>query len=313
MDLCASFEAMSTNGGAPVLIRHYTDPSCPFAFSAERQRLRLLWLYGAQIEWELHMVVLTEERPGDDFPPERVSASRRELQLQLRDADRLAAGRGRRVAARVPRGRRHAAARPRPRGRAAAAPAGAQLLRRSRSTTPRSSSAPCTEALIEPEEIRAWITDPGVEPALRADMEASRSPSPASRAQDYKLGGPDYGAPLHLPLLRADPRGRAARRTGRPASRVDLPGLPARRGLRGGARQHRPRAGAAARPGVRRGGAHVGPHADRHRRMAAVRDREIADVRPSSPASGRSFRSAATATGPPPPEPATGGTPQGRC
>ena len=75
MDVCASFEAMSTNGGAPVLIRHYTDPSCPFAFSAERQRLRLLWLYGAQIEWELHMVVLMEERPGDDFPPERVSAT----------------------------------------------------------------------------------------------------------------------------------------------------------------------------------------------------------------------------------------------
>ena len=60
-------------GAAPVLIRHFTDPSCPFAFSAERQRLRLLWLYGAQIEWELHMVVLAEERPGDDFPPERVS------------------------------------------------------------------------------------------------------------------------------------------------------------------------------------------------------------------------------------------------
>ena len=82
MDVCASFEPMSTNGGAPVLIRHYTDPSCPFAFSAERQRLRLLWLYGDQIEWELHMVVLSEERPGEDLPPERLSASRRELQLQ---------------------------------------------------------------------------------------------------------------------------------------------------------------------------------------------------------------------------------------
>ena len=70
-----------TNGEAPVLIRHFTDPSCPFAFSAERQRLRLQWLYGAQIEWELHMVVLREERP-DDTPPERVAASRRELQLR---------------------------------------------------------------------------------------------------------------------------------------------------------------------------------------------------------------------------------------
>ena len=73
---------MSAGGGAPVLIRHFTDPSCPFAFSAERQRLRLLWLYGAQIEWELHMVVLSEEAPSDKFPPERVASSRRELQLR---------------------------------------------------------------------------------------------------------------------------------------------------------------------------------------------------------------------------------------
>jgi hypothetical protein len=46
------------NGRAPVLIRHYTDPTCPYAFSAERRRLRLLWLYGEQIDWELHMVAL---------------------------------------------------------------------------------------------------------------------------------------------------------------------------------------------------------------------------------------------------------------
>jgi hypothetical protein len=62
-------------GGAPVLIRHYTDPSCPLAFSAERQRLRLLWL---KIDWELHKVVLSEERVCDDFPPERISSTRRD-------------------------------------------------------------------------------------------------------------------------------------------------------------------------------------------------------------------------------------------
>ena len=57
---------------APVLIRHFTDPSCPFAFSAERQRLRLLWLYGEQIDWELHVVVLTETAP--DLTPEQLGA-----------------------------------------------------------------------------------------------------------------------------------------------------------------------------------------------------------------------------------------------
>jgi len=73
---------VSANGGAPVLIRHYTDPTCPFAFSAERQRLRLEWLYGEQLDWELHMVVLADERPGEAFPPERIASTRRELQLR---------------------------------------------------------------------------------------------------------------------------------------------------------------------------------------------------------------------------------------
>jgi predicted DsbA family dithiol-disulfide isomerase len=45
-----------------VTIRHFTDPGCPFAFSAERRRLRLLWLYGDQVAWELHMAVLREEK-----------------------------------------------------------------------------------------------------------------------------------------------------------------------------------------------------------------------------------------------------------
>src|SRR4051794_33487457 len=49
-------------------------PSCPWAFSAERQRLRLLWLYGDQIDWELHMVVLSET-PPEEFTPERLAAA----------------------------------------------------------------------------------------------------------------------------------------------------------------------------------------------------------------------------------------------
>jgi predicted DsbA family dithiol-disulfide isomerase len=207
----------------PVLVRHYTDPSCPFAFSAERQRLRLLWLYGDQIEWELHMVVLMEERPGDDFPPERVSATRKRLQLEYGmpiDWRPVAAG------ASLPACRALVATRLRAPDREAA------LLRRLRvlnfSGLALDDQAvierACTEALIEPEEIRVWVTDPAVEPALRADMEASRSPSPASRAQDYKLGGPPDGRRYTCPsyeLLRVvDPP-----EDWPTASRVDLPGF----------------------------------------------------------------------------------------
>jgi predicted DsbA family dithiol-disulfide isomerase len=210
------------NGGAPVLIRHYTDPTCPFAFSAERQRLRLLWLYGDQIEWELHMVVLQEERPGDEFPPERISETRRRIQLlygmpiDWRPVE---------ASASLPACRAIVATRLRAPDREAA------LLRRLRVLNfsglalddPAVIERACTEALIEPEEIRAWVTDPAVEPALRADMDASRSPSPASKAQDYKLGGPPeerrYTCPSYELIRVVDPPADWPT-----ASRVDLPG-----------------------------------------------------------------------------------------
>src|SRR3954467_6396703 len=45
-------------------ITHFTDPACPFAFSAEPVRLRLRWLYGEQLDWRTRMIVLTLE-PGE--------------------------------------------------------------------------------------------------------------------------------------------------------------------------------------------------------------------------------------------------------
>src|SRR3954447_10485689 len=59
---------------ASLTIREFTDPACPFAFSAEPARLTLLWLYGDQIEWRPRMIVLSES--ADDyiakgFTPER--------------------------------------------------------------------------------------------------------------------------------------------------------------------------------------------------------------------------------------------------
>jgi hypothetical protein len=65
---------------------------------------------------------------------------------------------------------------------------------------------------------------PEVEAALQADMTASRSPSPASRAQDYKLGGPDgerrYTCPSYELLRETEPP-----EDWPTAMRVDLPGF----------------------------------------------------------------------------------------
>src|SRR4051794_14704319 len=47
-----------------VEIELFTDPACPFAFSAEPIRQRLRWHYGDQLTWKLTMIVLTLE-PGE--------------------------------------------------------------------------------------------------------------------------------------------------------------------------------------------------------------------------------------------------------
>jgi len=45
-------------------IELFTDPACPFAFSAEPVRQRLRWHYGDQLRWMSRMIVLTRE-PGE--------------------------------------------------------------------------------------------------------------------------------------------------------------------------------------------------------------------------------------------------------
>jgi predicted DsbA family dithiol-disulfide isomerase len=206
-----------------VLIRHYTDPGCPWAFSAERQRLRLLWLYGDQIAWELHMVVLSET-PPEDFTTKKVSAGYRSLALKfgmpIDWRERV------RVAPSVHACRAVVAVRLRWPEREEA------MLRRLRVLNFAGELLDDSDTLelaaeqagLPVEELAAWADDPSVEEAMRADMRASRSPSPASRAQDYKLGGPAaerrYTCPSYE-LIRPDP----APADWHTAERVDLPGF----------------------------------------------------------------------------------------
>ncbi len=208
---------------APVLIRHFTDPSCPWAFSAERQRLRLLWLYGSQIDWELHMVVLSEAVP-EDLTPEKIAKGDR--RLALRYGMPIDWGERVRVAPSVHACRAVVAARLRWPDQEAA------ILRRLRvlnfagallddsDTLERAAG----QAGLPVAELAEWAAAPEVEEAMRADMEAARTPSPASRAQDYKLGGPEeerrYTCPSYELLRVTDPPADWPT-----AHRVDLPGF----------------------------------------------------------------------------------------
>ncbi len=213
---------MSENG-TPVRIRHFTDPGCPFAFSAERQRLRLQWLYGEQLRWTTHLVVLSETPPVV-LTPERLAEGRRSL--HERYGMPIAWTPPPRPAATIDACRAVVAARLQSEDRCG------PLLRRLRVLCfaglplddPAVIARAAAEAGIDPAELQAWTEAPEVETALRADMRAARSPSPASRAQDYKLGGPAEERRYTCPSYELE------RTTPPPpdwptAGRVDLPGF----------------------------------------------------------------------------------------
>jgi predicted DsbA family dithiol-disulfide isomerase len=177
---------------APALtIREFTDPACPFAFSAEPGRLKLRWLYGDQIEWHPRMVVLSES-PRDyeakGFTPERqvealesiqrsygmpIDPRRRPRMITTVHACRAV------VAARLhaPEHEKALLRRLRIRGMAG------ELI-----DDPGVIARCAREAGLDPMMVfRAAADDPAVEVALREDMAAARAPSVASLALDHKL------------------------------------------------------------------------------------------------------------------------------
>ena len=77
---------------ADVCITEFTDPGCPFAYSAEPVRARLRWLYGAHIDFNARMVVLSES-PQDyldkGFTPDKQAALVVCSRVSDRDSARL--------------------------------------------------------------------------------------------------------------------------------------------------------------------------------------------------------------------------------
>jgi predicted DsbA family dithiol-disulfide isomerase len=184
-------------------ITEFTDPACPFAFSAEPVRWRLRWHYGEQLRWRIRMIVLTLE-PGE---AEKLAGGAPGLQQRYgMPIDPVAFER---PASSEPACRAVVAA------RLHAPEAEAALLRHLRVRVwlngllddPALIAAAARDAGLDPAQLAAWCATPEVEAALQEDIEASRSPSPAARALDHKLGGPReqrrYTAPSYE-LRRSD-------------------------------------------------------------------------------------------------------------
>jgi 2-hydroxychromene-2-carboxylate isomerase len=167
-------------------ITHFTDPACPFAFSAEPVRMRLRWHYGEQLVWKTRMIVLTRE------PGEAAKLAGGAPKLQRRFGMPIDPTPRSRPASSEPACRLIVAAR-------LYDPAAEDRLLRSLRRRgmaggllddPELLAAASRDAGIEPELLDAWSTTPEVLAALEEDVRAARSPSPAARALDHKLGGP---------------------------------------------------------------------------------------------------------------------------
>lgn len=199
------------NPAADVCITEFTDPGCPWAYSAEPFRRRLRWLYGDALDWSYRMVVLAEdpqEYLDKGLTPEKLKAG---IQMIARDHGMpIDTSLRPRMAATVPACRAVVAARLR------APESEERLLRAFRircmsgelldeESTVRGASE---DAGIDPEDVLLWSAEDEVEAAMRADMAAAREPIPAARALDDRLanwsGGRRYTCPSYEMVRRSD-------------------------------------------------------------------------------------------------------------
>ena len=190
--------------GPDVRITEFTDPGCPWAWSAEPSRRRLDWLYGERIDWRLRMVGLSkspEDYAERGFTPDKQAAAFRRIAhdhgmpIDTEERPRMAATVPACLAVVAARERSPEHARP--------------LLRRLRVLNfagwllddPETVDRAARESGLDPERLRGWMAEPEVEAALREDMDEAREPMPAARVLDHKLanwsGGRRYTCPSY--------------------------------------------------------------------------------------------------------------------
>jgi predicted DsbA family dithiol-disulfide isomerase len=194
-----------------VCVTEFTDPGCPWAYSAEPFRLKLRWLYGDALDWDYRMVVLAEdpqEYLEKGFTPEKLSKA---LGTIARDHGMpIDTSLRPRMAATAPACRAVVAT------RLHAPEAEEAILRAFRvrcmsgelldeSSTVRHAAA---DAGLDPDEVERWVTEDAVEQAMREDMAAAREPIPAARVLDDRLanwsGGRRYTCPSYEMVRRSD-------------------------------------------------------------------------------------------------------------
>jgi len=221
-----------------ITITEFTDPGCPWAYSAEPARLRVKWLYGEEIDWNLCMVGLSESTDAflaAGFTPERMASGMAEFATRYGMPFDTTV---RPLAATVPACRAVIAA------RRNAPEREWRLLRALRVRAfggalldqPATIDAAAVDAGIDPHDLALWIADPATDAALAEDIRLARSPSAAALALDHKLADSADGRRYTCPSYEiGEPGGRSLAAPGfQPAAVYETlianlaPGLPRR-------------------------------------------------------------------------------------
>ena len=230
-----------------VAITEFTDPGCPFAFSAEPHRWRLRWLFGDQLRWRERMVVLAEAREdytAKGFTAEKVAQSSGKLAerygMPMSEEVKPA------VAATLPACRAVVAARLHAPEKAwlllrrlrhlnfatsdgASTPGGASGTPMGTGGTPMGTGGTpmgtggrllddpetiaqaAADVGLDPAELAAWSAEEATELALREDMLLARDPTAAALALTHKLATiPEGGWRYTCPSLEFRTAGGAA-------------------------------------------------------------------------------------------------------
>ena len=189
---------------ADVCVTEFTDPGCPWAWSAEPCRRRLQWLYGDSLGWQRRMVILADsaaEYEAKGFTPEKMAGAfasiARDYGMPIDTTPRS------RMAPTEPACRAVVAA------RLHAPEAEGALLRALRVRhfagdlldDPQTVSGAASDAGLDASQLQRWMGEDEVQRVLAEDRALAREPSAAARVLDHKLanwsGGRRYTCPSY--------------------------------------------------------------------------------------------------------------------
>lgn len=173
-----------------VELTEFTDPACPFAYSAEPIRWRLAWRFGEQLSWTIRTVGLArdvEAQRAKGFDAERNAAVLRHFDrygMPLAETDHREPAGTWDACRRIVAAREHA-------------PGGELALLRElrfagladarRIDDPGVLADAAREAGLDPDVLERWAAEPATEEAFRADLDLARDPGPIALALDHKL------------------------------------------------------------------------------------------------------------------------------